>query len=400
MKKRPMSAILAVSICAAVAVLASQAVLADFEAGMNYFKAGKYVEAAAEFQALVDNAPEYDYGYFILGYSFLKMNKPEDAVRNFEKAIELNPDKFEYRHGLASAYAATKNQRKVIETLTAAESVLPEANRYQFYSMRGFANASLRQWSDAIEDLEEARKIKPTANVLNQLGKAYFAMRYNAEAAAAFQESLRIDPNATEIYQLLAESLMNMGAGEKDQAKKKAYYGDALTAARRYLSKKQGDFDAHNLVGRAALGARDYEGAIAEFDAALRLKPNYCFAMINKSKCYIALEEWTSAEASLRQAEKCDARNQIVYDSLGFVLRKQKRLEDSLAMYRKAYEIKATPAVQRSIEEVQHNIQVRDDNLAAEAEEKRMAEEAAKAEEEFKAEQKKIEEWKKKTEDD
>ena len=103
MKRRNAHAILAATLGAALVLVAPLSARADFETGMNYFKSGKYVEAAAEFQALVDSSPEYDYGYFILGLSFLQLGKAQDALNNFQKAIDLNGDKFEYHKGLADA---------------------------------------------------------------------------------------------------------------------------------------------------------------------------------------------------------------------------------------------------------------------------------------------------------
>ena len=224
-------------------------------------------------------------------------------------------------------------------------------------------------------------------------------MNHHDKAAKAFRESLRIDPSDDENHRLLAESLVNQGAAEREATTKKNLYGEALTAAERYASNHAGDFNAHNLVGRAALGAGEYSQALSEFDEALRLQPDYCFARVNKSKCYIAMENWSEAERELKRAAQCDGRMQVVYDSLGFVLRKQEKLEDALAAYQKAYSIKATPAVQRSIDEVRHNIEVRDHNVAAAEEEKRLAEEAARAQREYEEELKKQEEYKRKTDD-
>ena len=48
-------------------LFALSVVSADYEEALNYFKSGKYVEAAAEFQTLVYNSPNCDSGYWMLG---------------------------------------------------------------------------------------------------------------------------------------------------------------------------------------------------------------------------------------------------------------------------------------------------------------------------------------------
>ncbi len=55
---------------------AMPAAMADFDAAMGHFKAGKFLEAASEFQTLVDQSPEYADGYFMLGVCFMKTSKP------------------------------------------------------------------------------------------------------------------------------------------------------------------------------------------------------------------------------------------------------------------------------------------------------------------------------------
>ena len=64
--------------------------VAGYEEALEMLKGGKYAEAAAEFQILVDEAPEWADGYNLLGMCFARMNKLPDAERNILKAIELN----------------------------------------------------------------------------------------------------------------------------------------------------------------------------------------------------------------------------------------------------------------------------------------------------------------------
>jgi superkiller protein 3 len=327
------------------------------------------------------------------------MKKPGDAASNFQKAIDLNGDKFMYFYGLAQAYSATRNHRKVVETLTDAEQLLPEANRYHFYSTRGMALAAMKSWSDAIEDLEKAVAIKKTTPLLSQIGKAYFQLRHYDKASAAFKQSLQINPNDADSQKFLAESLMNLGASERNTARKKTQYAEALAAAEKYREKKANNFDAVNLVGRAALGARSYDKALTAFNQALQIKPDYCFAMVNRSKCYIAKEEWGQAESSLNEAASCQPDMALIHDSLGFVLRKQEKLEESLKAYEKAYSIKPTATVKKSIDEVKHNIEVRDFNLAAAEEEAKSAAEIAAERQRLEEERRKREEWERKTDD-
>jgi tetratricopeptide (TPR) repeat protein len=388
---------LAIAICLAGVAMAQEE---SYQNGMNYFKAGKYVEAAAEFQALVDEAPAYDYGYFMLGNSFVKLGKTDQAVTNFKQAIKLNGEKYVYHHSLATAYQKSRQYRMVVETLIKAESIVEDRYKPAFYTTRGQSYYALKKWSEAISDLEKARALKPTESVMTSLGVSYFKMGHHDKAASCLKKALAKDPKNATNNQLLAESLMEVGKGKRDKASKASTYTEALAAAERVLAMKPGNFDAVNLVGRASLGAGDYGKAERSFTQALTLKPNYCFAMVNKAKAQIAVKNWSGSEESLRQADKCDANNVLVHESLGFVLRKQKRLEESLKSYETAYKLKPSASIKKAIDDVKTNIEVNKHNKAMDDLDQKQKAEKAAADAKYKAEQEKLKEYERKTDDD
>jgi len=389
-----------IAVACCIAAIAAFPASADYETGMNYFKAGKYVEAAAEFQQVVADSPNYDFGYYILGHSFLKMNKTTDSIESFRKAVELNGDKFEYRHGLAMAYATAGNQRKALETLNGADSLAVDANqKAALYQLRGATNYQLKQWPEAIADLEKIAGTKKSDAVYSQLGSAYYEMNHYDKAADAFEKSLAIKPSP-ETQQLLALALMN-AAAQGDDAGKKRLYDEALAAAKKYEASAPSDFEAINLVGRCSLGAGDFAQSIAAFDRVLKLKPNYCPAIANKGKAQIAMSKWADAEASFRAVEKCDPKmTALAEENLGFVLRKQGKKEDALAAYEKAQTLKPSPSIAKAIEEIKYNIDVDQHNIAADETEKAAAAAAAAEAARIAEEERKRKEWEKKHKDD
>ena len=373
---------------------------AGYQEGLNYFKSGKYAEAAAEFQAIVDTSPNYDFGFYILGLSFFKMGKLPEARKNLEKAIELNPDKFEYHHGLASVLFAQGKYHDALAILNDAEGLVNAGSRYAFYSLRGNIYATTKKWGETVSDLEKALTVKKSAPILNQLGKAYFALGRNDKAVQAFHQSLRINPNDVEIQGVLARALVNLAKQTREEAKKKSYYTEALRAAQKYRAARPNNYEAVNLVGKAALGAGDYKTAAAAFRKVLEIKPDWCYAMINLAKVYNAQQRWKEAEKSLLQATKCAPRINDGWELLGFVYRKEKRLQDSLAAYKRADQIQSSAATRKAIAEVETNIKIIAENRRIAEEEKKQQAQLEAEQKRLEQERKKREEWKKKTESD
>jgi len=322
---------------------------ADLDRGMTYFKAGKHVEAAAEFQSLVDHSNGYDYGFFMLGNCFLKLGRLDEAEKSFRKALELKAARFEYHHGLASAYLAQRRYAEALQVLAAAETLVDDGSRYAFHSLRGFALAAQENWRDAVTDLERSAALKVSPPVLNQLAKAYFGLGASDKAAQALRQSLTLAPSDPQAWTLLAETLLDQAAAAAGEEDKRSLYVEALRAAQRFQSTGAPGFEGANLVGRAALGAGDIPLAEEALRQVLSAKPDHCYAMINLAKCAIAVEKWKDAEARLTEASRCAPKLAVVPETLAFVYLKENRLRDSLEACRRADALQSTPATQRCV---------------------------------------------------
>jgi tetratricopeptide (TPR) repeat protein len=393
-------------LAAVLLLLGTTGALAGFEEGMNYFKAGKYLEAVAEFQALVDESPEYDYGYFMLGVCQVKTGKPGDGERNFAKAIELNGDRFEYHFALANVYQKAGEYRKVISTLNTAEDLVPETHRFNFYQLRGFAEAAEKDWEASVDDLEKAAAIKSDPRILTQLGKAYFSLGEYVKSVDKFAEATRIKPEA-ESFGLMAEGLLNIAAKSTNEAQKKSRYDEAMDAAQKYVDLEPGSADARYIFGRAALGAGKYDQAIEAFSKVLDSKPDNCNAMANMGKAFIAKKNWANALQALNNATSCSPGMAVAWQNKAFVLQKQgseaksvKKYGEAIAAYEQADRLKPSPANAKGIETCRNNMDVIKTNQNIAELEKEQDEEIQAADEEFAAAQAKQEEWKKKTEED
>ena len=150
---------------------------ADFETGMSYLRSAKYLEAASQFQTLVDENPEYADGYHLLGVCFVQSQKYEDAEKNFLEAISLNGDKFEYHFNLAKTYQAQEKYGKQVGTLNNAEGLASTNKQKQLlHHARGNALAVQKKWDEAVDDPEKPPAFEPDAATQTQPGQAYFML--------------------------------------------------------------------------------------------------------------------------------------------------------------------------------------------------------------------------------
>jgi cytochrome c-type biogenesis protein CcmH/NrfG len=352
----------AVLIFAAIVLGAAGAARADFDEAMGYFKAGKYLEAAAQFQGMVDATPAYDYGHYMLGHCLLRVGRAGDAERSFRTAIELRGDKPEYHHGLA---VALKDQRRYLLALgvLTAEARLVRDGRtaYAFLALRGYLFAALRRWPESIADLQRALSLKRDPMLLDLLGRANFSVGRFDRAAAAFSAVLDVSPDDPRLRRMLAESLLQFAAAVEDPARKKAIYERAAEAAEPLRRLEPGDLDVASLRGRAALGAARYPEAEESFRSILAAQPGACHALVNLSRALLAQGRADEAEAALNDALKCAPAMAEVHEGLGRVYFRQKRFERALDAFRRSEAIRPSPSARAGMEAVRVKLGVRRD---------------------------------------
>jgi tetratricopeptide (TPR) repeat protein len=389
-------------------LLATLPAAADFETGLSHFKAGKYMEAAAEFQKLVDDNPDYADGYHLVGVCFLKTKKYDDAEKNFLKALELNGDKFEYHFNLANTYAAQKKHGSVVKTLNNAEGLAPATHKAALHKMRGHALYSQKKFGEAIDDLERALAGKPDAATQAQLGKAYFSVGEYPKAVSSLKKAVGSQPTDGN-FEILVESLLSMAAKASGESAKKLEYGKAMSEADKWAAASSSS-KAKYAVARSAFGAGQLDKAVANFDAVIQADSKNCNAMANLGKAYVSKADWNNALKALDKAIQCDPQLNIAWESKGFALQKQaseakdpattqSKYNQAIAAYQKALAIKNSPAIQRAIDTCNQNIQISKENQGIDAKEAQQDAEIKAEEERVAAEEAKRKAWEDKDDD-
>lgn len=325
---------------------------ADLAEAISYLKAGKYLEAASELQALVDLSPTYDYGHYLLGHCHLKTGNPAEAERSFARAVSLNGERPEYYHALATALRAQRRYARVLEVVSRGEPLARDPDlRFGFLSLRAAADVSLHRWADAAASMEKALELRRDPRVLRDLGRVYLVLGRNDRAAAAFAEATALDPDDAEAEGWLVEARLRMAAEAADPARKRSLYAEAFRLARSLAQRRPEETSAANLVGRAALGAGLYGEAEAAFRKVLAMDPGHCYARVNLAGVYIAQQLWNEAERSLVEASRCGPELGETFVRLGYVYLRQGRTADAEQAFGRAGELLPAPLARRMVAE-------------------------------------------------
>jgi len=133
-----------------------------------------------------------------------KLGQMDKARALYERAFNLNP---EYKEGLLMYANFLLQVKEYDAALTLVERIRTDDNRrFDYFVIRGKALAGKGLFADALVSLVEANKVyNSDIQVLNTLGLCYYRLGRKAEALAALNASLKLNPGQSDIKALVEE---------------------------------------------------------------------------------------------------------------------------------------------------------------------------------------------------
>lgn len=88
-----------------------------FDQGNNLYNQGKYTEAIAAYETIIDNGQHSPELYYNLGNAYYKLNSIAPSIYYFEKALKLNPKDKDIQNNLAFAKNMTVDAIEPVPTI-------------------------------------------------------------------------------------------------------------------------------------------------------------------------------------------------------------------------------------------------------------------------------------------
>jgi len=235
-----------------------------------------------------------DYSFVRAGNQFLRSGEIDDAVRNYEKALELNPDNAEAHQRLGVLlYQVKRMPREGFEHTRTAVRLDPGNARAQ-YDL-GMAYLQQKNPQQAVAQLSVALKLMPdgldqqynAVDLRYNLGRALVSCGKQEEGIARLREAVRIAPNCAKAHYYLA--LLSSNQGNLDDTLK--HYSAAVRAQPRI------DTSAvlHDNLGVAYAKAGRFREALSSAQRALQLAQ----AAGNQQRAQIVLQRLQTYERLL-----------------------------------------------------------------------------------------------------
>ncbi|MFW6215508.1 MAG: tetratricopeptide repeat protein [Alkalispirochaetaceae bacterium] len=158
------------------------------------YSRGNLDEAVEQYNAAVELNPEYGNAYYKLGVCYYRMGQLDKALDAFRKVVEIK----DQSHAMASYFVGLielflGRDRQAGEAFEIFHEMSPESRIANFY----LAQMKIRQkeFREAKELLEELLEATPGfAEVHYMLGVTHYGLHNNTEAVRCFQKALEINP--------------------------------------------------------------------------------------------------------------------------------------------------------------------------------------------------------------
>jgi len=265
-----------------------------------------------------------DVSFYNYGLISKHLNKPQQALEQFSKAIAINPNVAETWNNRGTVFNDLERYDLALSDFNTAIAL---NERYaEAYANRGKALTFLKRFEEALAGYDTALSLKPDlAEAWLGRGSVFRDLKRHDEAFAAFDRALSLKPG-------LAEAWLGRGNVLRDFKR----HDEALAAYDKALTLRPDLAEAWLGRGNVLNDLKRHDDALAAYDKALSLKPDFAEAWLGRGNLFGVLERENEALAAYDKALSLTPDFAEAWLGRGNVFSALKRRHEALAAFDKA----------------------------------------------------------------
>ncbi|MBI5360583.1 MAG: protein kinase [Planctomycetes bacterium] len=316
---------------------------------LKNFKRGSYAECISQLTALADK--HKNEMFRLWAGKIACLSSKEEAHKYFEYVIEnISPQNAEAYFWLGrSQFLGLSDNDGLIKNVTISISKNPY---YPYsYMARALSKSNLRQWAPALNDLDEAIRLKPHFGFYTIKAQIEEASGDKLSAERDFSKAIDLNPASGDAYYNRAYFKIN--AGDIQGA-----IDDFTVIIDRKLDTDINLGTVYFERGAMRDNLGDCNGALSDLSRAVELGKTDDKVYFNRGFVYAELKQYANALADFNKAAEMNPKRAEIYFNRGFVMEKLLDYEGALRDFEKAVELEPGMAgeAQQAIERLKKRL--------------------------------------------
>lgn len=335
--------------------------------GLERMAANDNQGALKHFMAIEQHSTTFMPGALSLGLVQLKLGQLEDALRQAERVLELDPENprgYSLRAAVRSKQGQTQAALKDYKTAIDMSKDNPQL-RFASLLSRGLLHNDLGQKEQAREDFKAASRLSPknTTALYNLALMSYDLKKYQS-AVLEFSKVLALEPEnfraficRSNCHRQLGhykralkdmEKALTIGKGDSQTRNihglilyKLGRFGDAASSYEQSLELDPKNWEALRNRGDLNRALNKTKQALKDYSLAIKLKPNATELYIRRGDLLRQLRQWRESLADFNKALELDPKSVAALNNRGLLYNEMKHPEDAFKDYNEA--IKLSP---------------------------------------------------------
>ena len=260
--------------------------------GKAYLDMSEYQQALREYNRALELNPHDTNAYEERGWTYFYLKEYQEAIDDFERVLELDPNDTQGHNGRGQIHMRFKEYQQALVHFERIVELLP--TEYLGYGLRGRAYRELKEYQRAMDDFERALELYPNCFALYERGYLNLWLKDTKEALADFTSWWELNPTAI-VYGWMAEwvSMCRRGASPNTPERLEELIAVATPPTRYYPRVFQ---------GVVLLLRERYEEAIAELDQAISWEAELWDAYFWKGMVCASLQRDEEAMTAIEKA--------------------------------------------------------------------------------------------------
>jgi tetratricopeptide (TPR) repeat protein len=255
--------------------------------GIDFFAAAQFTEAIKAYTSAIASDPDYFKAYYYRSQAHLQIKDHTNALRDLEKAQQLDPGRGELYGLMASIYYEEEQFQSVMEIVRVAEDLkLADQNAHLH---RGLVFLGREQYGPAKGDFDKAIQLEP------DMSEAY----YNRGIVAAKTDQPETAINDFSVALQLKPQYEKARFARATEYFKLGNYDDALDDLHFYLATQTEDGQGYKLRGHTFYALKKYPQAIADYNLALNYFPLDPEVLHQRAGAFMSTQKYQKALGDL-----------------------------------------------------------------------------------------------------